>query len=126
MIRVFALLASLVVMLAGCSASRSLGLDDDGNRVALSPGDEIEVTLEGNATAGFSWELVGFDPAVIAALAEPVYEVADTDLIGGGGKWTWTLAAQEPGECEVRFVYHRTWEDKPPEAMFSFTADVNQ
>jgi predicted secreted protein len=72
MIRVFALLASLVVMLAGCSAGRSLGLDDDGNRVALSRGDEIEVTLEGNATAGFSWDLVEFDPAVITALAESV------------------------------------------------------
>ena len=126
MIRAFALVASLVVMLAGCSASRSLGLDDDGTRVALRPGDEIEVTLEGNATTGFSWELVEFDPAVITALAEPVYEETDTDLVGAGGKWTWTLAAQEPGECAVRFIYHRTWEDEPPEATFAFIATVNQ
>jgi len=126
MIRGIALMAFLVVMVAGCSASRSLSLDDDGNRVTLRTGDEIEVTLEGNATTGFSWELVEFDPAVITALAEPVYEETDTDLVGAGGKWTWTLAAQEPGECAVRFIYHRTWEDEPPEATFAFIATVNQ
>lgn len=126
MIRIFAFLALLAVMLAGCSAGRSLSLDDDGTRVLLRPGDEIKVTLEGNATTGFSWELVESDPAVLNALSEPVYEEANTELIGGGGKWTWRLAALEPGECEVRFVYHRTWEDEPPEATFSFTAKVNQ
>ena len=126
MIRVIALMAFLVAMVAGCSASRSLSLDDDGTRVTLRPGDEIEVTLEGDATTGFGWELVEFDPAVITALAEPVYEEADTDLVGVGGKWTWTLAAQQPGECAVRFIYHRTWEDEPPEATFAFIATVNQ
>jgi predicted secreted protein len=126
MIRVFALLALLAVMIAGCSASRSLGLEDDGTRVALRSGDEIEITLAGNAITGFSWELVEFDPGVITALGESVYEEVDTDLVGGGGEWTWTLTAQESGECEVRFVYHRTWEDQPPEETFSFTASVSQ
>ena len=126
MIRVFALLALLAVTVAGCSASRSLGLEDDGTRVALRSGDEIEITLAGNATTGFSWELVEFDPAVITALGESVYEEVDTDLVGGGGEWTWTLAAQGSGECEVRFVYDRTWEDEPPEEAFSFFASVSQ
>jgi predicted secreted protein len=126
MIRVFALLALLVAMVAGCGASRSLGLEDDGTRVALRSGDEIEITLAGNATTGFSWELVEFDRAVITALGEPVYKEVDTDLIGGSGEWTCTLVAQESGECEVRFVYHRTWEDEPPEETFSFTAIVSE
>jgi predicted secreted protein len=125
-IRVLAVLTLLAVTAAGCSASRSLGLEDDGSRVALRSGDEIEITLAGNATTGFSWELVEFDPAVITALDEPVYEEVDTDLVGGGGEWIWTLAAQESGECEVRFVYHRTWEDEPPEETFSFIASVSQ
>jgi hypothetical protein len=49
MIRVFALLALPAVTVAGCSASRSLGPEDDGTRVALRSGDEIEITLAGNA-----------------------------------------------------------------------------
>jgi len=126
MIHVLAVLAVLVVMVAGCSTSRSLGLEDDGTRVALRSGDEIEITLAGNATTGFSWELVEFDPAVITPLGEPVYEESGPDVAGGGGEWTWTLVAQESGECEVQFVYHRTWEDEPPEETFSFTASVSQ
>jgi inhibitor of cysteine peptidase len=93
----------------------------------LALGDEIQVTLDGNATTGFSWELVEYNPAVIAPVGEPTYEAAaDGELVGTGGSWTWTLRAVAAGESPVRFVYHRTWEDEPPESTFSFTAAVDQ
>ncbi len=101
-------------------------LDNNGERVALGPGDTIEVHLEGNATTGFNWELVDLDPKVISTEGEPVYETADTDLVGTAGTWIWTLVAQQPGECVVQFVYHRSWEDEQPEATFSFTANVTE
>jgi predicted secreted protein len=88
------------------------------------PVDTIEVMLEGNATTGFTWELVDLDATVIAAEGDPAYEVEDSELVGAGGTWTWTLVAQRPGGCIVRFAYHRAWEDEQPEATFSFTADV--
>jgi inhibitor of cysteine peptidase len=126
MIRILAIAGFLAVMLGGCSAPSSLTLDDNGERVALASGDTIEVTLEGNATTGFSWELVDHDPTVITTEGEAVYETADTELVGAGGTWTWTLVAQQPGECVVRFVYHRSWEDEQPEATFLFTANVSE
>jgi inhibitor of cysteine peptidase len=125
MIRIFALAGLLVVTLSGCSASSSLTLDDNGERVALAPGDTIEVTLEGNPTTGFRWELVDSDPTVITTEGEAVYETQDAELVGAGGAWTWTLVAQQPGECVVQFGYHRSWEDEQPEATFSFTANVS-
>jgi inhibitor of cysteine peptidase len=126
MIRILALAGLLAVTPGGCSASSSLKLDDNGERVVLAPGDRIEVTLEGNATTGFSWELVDLNPTVITTEGGLVYETEDTELVGVGGAWTWTFVAQQPGECVVRFVYHRTWEDEKAEATFSFTVTVSE
>jgi len=124
MVRLGALLTAALV-LAGCAAEgQTLGVSADGARVQLDHRSSVEIVLEGNATTGFSWELVAYDPAVIAPEGEPVYEEAETGMVGGGGAWVWTLVAQDPGECTVEFVYHRTWEDDPPERTFSFTAVV--
>lgn len=126
MIRVIVAVAVLVVVVGACAGNDALTLDSDGDRVSLTPGDEIQVTLEGNATTGFSWELVEFDPGVIAPVGEPTYEADESDLAGAGGRWTWTLRAVAAGESPVRFVYHRSWEDEPPASSFSFTAVVGQ
>ena len=126
MARIAVVVAILTVVAAACSQGLALTVDDDGDRVSLTPGDEIQVTLAGNATTGFSWELVEYDPAVITSLGEPTYEEGDGELVGAGGEWTWTLRVVAAGESPVRFVYHRAWEDEPPESVFSFVAVVNQ
>lgn len=124
MVRVFLMLVALAVLVGACGETRTLSAGDEGASVSLARGDELQVRLEGNATTGFSWELVDYDPAVMAPRDEPHYEAVDTTLVGGGGAWTWTLSAEGPGECEVVFHYVRPWEDIPPEATFSFTASV--
>ena len=126
MTRIVVVAAVLMVVVVACTGNHVLTLGDDGDRVSLAPGDEIQVTLEGNATTGFSWELVEYDSAVIAPLGEPTYDVDDGELAGAGGSWTWTLRAVAAGESPVRFVYHRTWEDEAPESIFSFTAVVGE
>ncbi len=124
MTRVAIVLSALILVLAACGGTRSLTIDDNGDRVSLSPGEEIRVSLDGNATTGFTWELVENDVTVIAPVGEPVYEEATGDMVGTGGTWTWTLRAVGTGESPVRFVYHRTWEDEPPAADYSFVAIV--
>ncbi len=116
----------LMVVAAACSGSQALTLDDDGERVSLAPGDEMQVTLDGNATTGFSWELVDYDPAVIAPVGEPTYDDDGGELVGAPGRWTWTLRAVAAGDSPVQFVYHRAWEEDPPESTFSFTAAVGK
>ncbi len=126
MTRVVLAVALLTVIAGACAGNHVLTLDDDGDRVPLASGEEIQVTLEGNATTGFSWELVEYDPAVITPLGESTYDENDGELVGSGGRWTWTLRAVAAGESPVRFVYDRTWEEEPPESVFSFTAAVDQ
>ncbi len=126
MARIVVVVAIMMVVAAACSQGLALSVDDDGDRVSLRPGDEIQVTLAGNATTGFSWELVEYDPAVITPLGEPTYEEGDVELVGAGGEWTWTLRGVAGGESQVQFAYHRAWEDEPPESVFSFVAVVAQ
>ena len=126
MTRMVVVVTLLMVVAAACSQGSVLTLDDDGDRVSLAPSDEIQVTLAGNATTGFSWELIEYDPAVITPLGEPTYEEDDGELAGAGGEWTWTLRAVAAGDSQVRFVYHRAWEDEQPESVFSFVAAVDE
>ena len=126
MTRMVVVVTLLMVVAAACSQGSVLTLDDDGDRVSLAPSDEIQVTLAGNATTGFSWELIEYDPAVITPLGEPTYEEDDGELVGAGGEWTWKLRAVAAGDSQVRFVYHRAWEDEQPESVFSFVAAVDE
>jgi len=126
MIRVVLSMLLLLAVLGGCSGDRTVTVDNDGDRVSLAPGEEIRVTLDGNITTGFSWELVEYDPLIISPLGDATYEEDGGDTVGAGGRWTWTLQAVAAGETPVRFVYHRTWEEDPPAQTFSFTAVVGQ
>jgi predicted secreted protein len=127
MTRIAVVLAVLTLLLAACGGSRTLTIDADGDRVPLSPGDEIRVALVGNMTTGFTWDLVEYDAAVIAPLGDPTYEQDGSgDAVGTGGTWTWTLRAVAEGESPVRFVYRRSWEDEDPASVFSFTATVDR
>jgi inhibitor of cysteine peptidase len=115
----------LMLVASACSGTGALAADNNGERVSLAPGDEIEITLEGNITTGFAWGLVDYDPTIIATVSEPAYVEGATDAVGVGGTWTWTLRAVSKGESLVSFVYERPFEDVPPVETFSFTAVVS-
>jgi predicted secreted protein len=118
-------LCVLGTLAASCSGLTTVTAADDGARVSVEAGEEIEVRLDGNATTGFSWDLVEYDPTVIAPSGDPSYVEDDTDLVGAGGTWVFTLIAQAPGETDVRFEYARVFEDQPASATFAFTAIVD-
>jgi predicted secreted protein len=113
-----------MLILSACSANPTLTIEDDGDRIQLVPGGEVQVTLEGNITTGFAWDLVEYDAAVIEPTGEQTHEGDRADVIGAGGCWTWTLRAVAVGESPVRFEYHRPWEDVPPESTFAIVAVV--
>lgn len=95
---------------------------DDGTAITVPSGATFTVVLEGNPTTGYGWEATGIDPAVIA-VAEPEYQ-SDSDLIGAGGRYTFTFTAVGSGETEVRLVYHRPWESAEPLETFTLTVTV--
>jgi inhibitor of cysteine peptidase len=93
---------------------------DDGSAVSVRVGETFTVVLEGNPTTGYSWQVGAVDQAVLTS-GEPGY-VAESDLIGAGGTYTFTFTAVAAGETQVRLVYLRPWETVAP--LQTFTLDV--
>jgi len=99
-------LGMAVVLLASCVAAA-----DEVEPNALQQGDTFEITLDANATTGYSWELVEIDDDVVQ-LTESEY-VADPNaegLDGKGGKAVFRFQAVGSGETTLKWVYHRSWE----------------
>ena len=119
-----AALIALLMTLSACStAGVKLDEQHNGQSVEVNSGDRISVTLEGNPTTGYSWELSEFDPAVVELVGEPDYKT-DTKMLGSGGTYTFTLKAVGSGATTVKLIYHRSWEDAEPEKVFEVTLHV--
>lgn len=97
----------------------------NGQTVTLEKGQQLVISLEGNPTTGYNWELVEFDAAILKQVGEPEYK-SDSSLIGSGGVITITMEALETGKTNVKLIYHRSWEtDVPPLEVYELFVEVN-
>ena len=96
---------------------------DNGTSVDLKTGETFTISLEGNPTTGYSWEVSSIDPAVVEQVGEPDFK-SDSKLIGAGGMFTFTFKAVSPGSAPVMLVYHRSWE-KDVTPMYEYQVTVN-
>ena len=102
----------LLIALAACSGpAAKLEQADNGKTVDLKTGDTFTVSLEGNPTTGYSWEVAGIEPAIVELVGEPDYK-SDSNLIGSGGMFKFTFKTVAPGTSNVKLVYHRAWEEE--------------
>lgn len=118
-----AFIALLMTLTACGSAAVKLDEQDNGQTVEVNSGDKITITLEGNPTTGYSWELSEFDASVVEPAGEADYK-SDSKLLGSGGVYTFTLNALAPGATTMKFIYHRSWEDAEPAQVFEVTLNV--
>ncbi|MGD2051102.1 MAG: protease inhibitor I42 family protein [Acidimicrobiia bacterium] len=89
-----------------------LTMDDTGIDLEVTVGDVVEITLEGNPSTGYGWEVDLVDTAVLAPAGEPAF-VTDSDLVGAPGAFTFTFDAVAAGSTGLELVERRPWE---PEA----------
>ncbi len=98
---------------------------DNGRGVSVLVGETISLTLAGNPTTGYLWELVDIDRAVLAPDPRPAFQ-ADSSLIGAGGRFTFRLFARKAGSSAVKLSYRRPWEkDVPPLRRIELTVTVS-
>ena len=122
---IFLMVASISAMaLIGCSATQPPTLNevrltekggDCGSSVDLNTGDFMLLSLEGNPTTGYVWEIESNDPAVIKSVGEPEF-TADSSAIGAGGTYTLRFSAVAKGQTTLKLVYHRPFEKNVPAA----------
>jgi len=124
----FILVTSVVVGAgAACTGgSSNLNVDDadSGKQVELSVGQSLVVTLESNATTGYSWALVQNSDEGVLNKTGSEYVAPQTTLLGAGGKEEWTFKALKKGTSTISMGYGRPWESTPPVDTFDLTVVV--
>jgi len=100
------------------SGVRRLTIADAQRTIDLREGERLEVTLSGNPTTGYSWELDSVDESILRSLGKPRY-AASSGATGSGGEFIFAFEAKAPGKTELRLVYCRPWEKgtKPAESF---------
>ena len=107
------LLAALILA-TGCSPQQQevkASIDDNGSEKQLKKGQTLVVTLEGNPTTGYSWEMAEpLDEQVLRQVGEPEFK-AESDLVGAAGVQILRFEAVNAGKTTLKLVYHRPWEE---------------
>ncbi len=105
--------------------TRKLTEADAGSSVELQVGDKLEVTLPGNPTTGFTWEVGGGDPAILRPSGEAEFQADSTAAVGSGGKLTLRFEAVAAGQTGLKLIYHRPFEaDVTPIQTFEVSVTV--
>jgi len=100
-----------------------------GSTVELRPGQRLAVTLPGNPTTGFAWEMVPGDTGSILASQGRVQFTATSPgastKLGAGGTYRFDFVAVGTGSASLKFIYRRSFEkDVTPAESFEVTVTV--
>lgn len=113
----FIALLTLMVALTiatGCSPQQQevkASIDDVGHEMQLKKGQTLVVTLEGNPTTGYSWEVAEpLNEQVLRQVGEPEFK-AESDALGAGGVQILRFEAVNAGKTTLKLIYHRPWEE---------------
>ncbi len=90
-------------------SSTRLSEQDGSKTVELHPGDELEVLLKSNPTAGYRWEVAAVDAAVLKLVGEPKF-TPFSGALGAGGKVSVRFKVLAAGQTAVQLIYHRSFE----------------
>ncbi len=118
-------------LLTACSAEQTpavlpqqLTEADAGRSIELRVGGRFDVTLEGNPTTGFQWEVGSGDTSIVKLSGEPEFKPS-SDALGAAGKFTFHFEAVTAGQTTLKLIYHRLFEkDTPPAQTFEVTVTV--
>jgi len=119
--RIILMSGLLLTALSACGSTNEVKLDagDDGSQVELKAGQTLVVSLEGNPTTGYTWEVAELDEQVLRQAGETEFK-PESDAIGAGGVQTLRFETVNSGQTTLNLVYRRPWEeDVEPAKTFS-------
>ncbi|MBN1278090.1 MAG: protease inhibitor I42 family protein [Deltaproteobacteria bacterium] len=123
------LIALLVCLFVGVSSmgwAVMLDEKDAGRTVEIRRGEILEISLQGNPTTGYMWEVDFVDKGVLSQTGEAEF-IPDRIARGAGGKVVLRFEAARPGKTALRLVYHRSFEkDIPPVMAFEVNIVVKK
>jgi inhibitor of cysteine peptidase len=103
-------LVILSVTLLGCGSSSSssprtvaVTQNDTGTTVYLHQNDLLTVSLQGNASTGYVWDVQSGTGSVLTQQGDVVF-AADSNAIGSGGTYTFTFKATTQGTTTLNMI----------------------
>ena len=97
---------------------------DNGKTIPLRVDQVLNISLEGNPTTGYNWEVASKGLSATEQIGEPEFRPS-SNLIGAGGKVTLRFLAKAKGKEKLILVYRRSWEKEAPLKEFQITIVVN-
>ncbi|HJN06815.1 MAG TPA: protease inhibitor I42 family protein [Bacteroidales bacterium] len=107
------IIVCFTVFITSCAGPFTI--EDSGSTVNLTNDDPFEIELEGNASTGYTWQVMPFDSTVIKQVGEPEFNSKD-GKIGSGGMITFKFQTIGDGQTDLLLVYRRLWEENEPPA----------
>ena len=106
----------LAATLAACGGSTGGGATieltaaDSGSAHPATVGDRIVISLDANATTGYSWQLApGLDTSVVKFVSQDYQQApASPNMVGVGGTATLTFEAVGEGTTTIALAYMRS------------------
>jgi inhibitor of cysteine peptidase len=87
---------------------------------------EIRLTLPGNPTTGYTWQLET-TPGIVIMNKSYIPDDKTGTLAGSGGTYLWIMKAVQPGNQVISGVYARPWESNVTDAAtFILTLEVGE
>ncbi len=117
----FGLLLTVLTATTACGPAQEVKLDadDDGRQIELKAGQTLVISLEGNPTTGYTWEVAELNEQVLRQVGEAEFK-PESDLDGAPGVQTLRFEAVNAGQTTLNLVYHQPWEeDVEPLETFS-------
>jgi len=119
----FLLICALAAYGASPAANaKKLTAADANSTVTLKVGNLLEVSLEGNPTTGYTWELAPGGGVLLSRQGASEFK-PNTKAMGSGGVVTLRFKAVQEGRMKLKLVYHRTFEPNVPPVK-SFDVDL--
>lgn len=101
----------------------ALTIQDDQTSLSLRKGDFLTISLEGNPTTGYQWQVAQLDTTILEQSGDPEFTPAATGL-GSGGVFTFRFHALQAGQTTLVLAYSRPFEAAPPLQTFTLTVKI--
>ena len=106
------LIATILLVMTACSSSaKQVSADESssGKQMDIAVGGTLTVTLDSNATTGYSWGLKEIGDTNVLQETDNKYVAPTSDLMGAGGKEVWNFKALKAGKTTISMEYSRPW-----------------
>lgn len=118
-----------VLMLTACNGKTiKLSADDNGSTLSMNQGESLVLSIEGNPTTGYNWEVDSVDANILQSAGEPEYAQdsnLDPKMTGVGGTYTFKFTAVSAGTTSLKLKYWRSFEpDTLPVETFEVIVNV--